>query len=153
MGVSWQVAGASFVMVVTVLLALSAPAGLRHATDRSSTGGGPSGRASPTGCSGGVVDSSTVGTTKVMVRVTNRERPASKRNWASVTVFVGGVHPDVGENAWNGHGAWSTIAPGAWTALAADDVRLSKVEGATVVWTSQLSLRSGVWKTRYIPAG
>jgi len=141
-------------MVVAVLLALSAPAGAetRHGS-LVYRRGAERPRVAYRVFWGGGVDSSTVGTTKVMVRVTNRERPASKRNWASVTVFVGGVYPDVGENAWNGHGAWSTIAPGAWTALAADDVRLSKVEGATVVWTSQLSLRSGVWKTRYIPAG
>lgn len=100
----------------------------------------------------GVVDDDTVRTTKVMVRVTNPQRPTSKKNWASVTVFVGGVHPGMGEASWGGHADWSAIAATDESQdTSARDSRALKTEGAEVVWTTELNLGSGAWKTRYVP--
>lgn len=97
------------------------------------------------------VDDATVKTTKVKLRVINRERPGSSRNWASVTIFVGGAHPGMGEAPWNGHGDWSAIAPAAAGGSQADDPVAHGASGATVVWSCELSLGSGVWKTRCVP--
>lgn len=100
------------------------------------------------------VDESTVKTTKVMVRVTNHERAGSSRNWASITVFVGGVHPGMGEAPWDGRGDWSAIDPGAAglkSAAQAGDPRVRGTVAATVVWSCELYLGSGAWKTRSVP--
>lgn len=101
----------------------------------------------------GVVDDATVRVAKVMLRAHNPEHPGSSRNWASVTVFVGGVHPGVGEHAWDGHGDWSAVAPAGDPAKQAGRVPPDlKREGAEVVWSTELYLGSGVWKTRYVPS-
>jgi hypothetical protein len=100
----------------------------------------------------GAVDDTTVRTTKIVLRAHNPERPGSSRNWASVTVFVGGVHPGVGEPAWDGHGDWSAIAPSGGSK---GDLKsasgVPRAEGAEAVWSTELYLGSGAWKTRYVP--
>jgi len=98
----------------------------------------------------GVVDESTVRTTRVMMRVVNPERPGSSRNWVSITVLVGGVHPDMGEKSWDGHAEWAAIAPGLGSSEEAN-VSTRGATGATVVWSCELFLGSGSWKTRYVP--
>jgi hypothetical protein len=98
----------------------------------------------------GVVDESTVRTTRVMMRVVNPERPASSRNWVSLTVLVGGVHPGMGERSWDGRADWSAIAPGLVSAER-EEVSTRGATGATVVWSCELFLGSGSWKTRYVP--
>jgi len=100
----------------------------------------------------GAVDDDTVRTARIMVRVTNPERPHSTRNWVSITVFVGGVHPDLGAAPWDGRAEWSTIAGNGQSGSGdGAEARRLKAEGAEVVWTTELFLGSGVWKTRCVP--
>ena len=87
----WRVAGVSLVTVVAVLLALAAPAAAEMRRGSFAYRQGAERPRVAYRVFWGVVDGTTVRTTKVMVRVTNRERPASRRNWVSVTVFVGGA--------------------------------------------------------------
>jgi hypothetical protein len=148
----WRVGTAASVLLVLVLLACATPANAnmrrgslayRHGTERPRI---------EYRVFWGAVGDDTVRTTKVMVRVTNPERPDSTRNWASITVFVGGVHPDAGEASWDGRAEWSVIsASGESGSDDGVDTRRLKAGGAEVVWTTELSLGSGVWKTRYVP--
>ncbi len=150
----WRIVTASLATVVFVLLALAAPAsaGLRRGSLAY-----PYGDERPRleyRVVWGVVDSDTVRTTKIMVRATNPQRPYSRRNWASVTVFVGGVHPGAREAPWDGHAGWWLISgSGEGEAAGSGEAARLKAQGAEVVWTTEMYLGSGAWKTRYVPVG